>query len=306
MSTDHSRPLEIQSPLDATAQRAMLRLPGGELPGSHPRGPLPLIFAPHPFTWSVDDDYHGGCQGLKADGHPGWLNVPSELGVAVLQPVGHHRAVPGCSMGYRGVGADVPAWIDAVNDVAQVDRDRIYACGLSMGGLELLLMAGSHPGLFAAVFVFNPVVDATAWYEDLARTPSAELRAEGGDRLIADEIGGSPDDVPEAYAQRSAFAVLDALRAVPITIWWSHLDLVVPRQIGCHGKRLYDDLKRLDPTAPVSEYDHSARYGLPPKPTDDQRWAVHETSDYRFATHWLLLHQRGRGMHGAISTGGDE
>jgi dipeptidyl aminopeptidase/acylaminoacyl peptidase len=265
----------------------MLRSPGGGR-----NGPLPLVVAPHPFGWSVEDDYHGGCQGLKADEHRGWLDVASEWGIAVLQPDGHHRAIPGCSMGYEGVVRDAPAWIDAVDDVAEVDRDRVYACGLSMGALEALLIAGSLPHLFAAAFAFNPVADTRAWQEDLARTANAELRAEGGARLIAEEVGGSPDDVPEAYASRSAFAVLDGLRTIPLTIWWSHLDLVVPRQAECHGKRLYDELKRLDPTAPVGEYDHSARYGLPPAPTDDQRWAVHETSDYRFATHWLLLHRR--------------
>jgi hypothetical protein len=85
--------------------------------------------------------------------------------------------------------------------------------------------------------------------------------------------------------------VLESLVAIPIAIWWSHVDLVVPRQAEAHGKRLYDELKRLDPTAPVTEYDHTARYGLPAMPTDDQRWGIHETSDYRFAAHWLLLHR---------------
>jgi predicted peptidase len=195
-------------------------------------------------------------------------------------------------MGYEGVVADAPAWIDEAARHTPVDRDRVYACGLSMGGLEALLMAGNHPDLFAATFVFNPVVDAGAWYEDLARTTNAELRAEGGARLIVDEVGGTPGELPEAYVRRSAFALLGTLRTIPTSIWWSHVDLVVPRQEEAHGKRLYDELKRLDPVAPVTEYEHTARYGLPATPTDDQRWGVHETSDYRFAARWLLLHRR--------------
>jgi pimeloyl-ACP methyl ester carboxylesterase len=221
--------------------------------------------------------------------------VPAELGVAVLQPEGHHRAVERCSMGYEGVWRDVPAWIDAAEDIVAVDRARIYACGLSMGGQESLLMAARNPEAFAAVFAFNPVVDAAAWYEDLVRTPSAELRAEGSEARIADEVGGTPAEVPDAYAVRSVLGApgfLDALRPVPIKFWWSHLDLVVPRQAECHGKRLYDELKRLDPDAPVGEYNHTARYALSDPPTDDERWAIHETADYRFATEWLLLHRR--------------
>lgn len=284
---DTSRALEIRSPLDGSLQRGVLRLPGSGAPAL-----LPLVIAPHAFGWTVDQDYHGGCVGLKAPEHRGWLDVATDLGVAVLQPEGHHRAVAWCSMGYRGVVDDAPAWIDEAERHAPIDRDRVYACGLSMGALEALLMAGHHPDRFAAVFAFNPVVDARAWYEDLARTPNAELRAEGGAQLIADEVGGSPDEVPDEYVRRSAFTVLETLVAMPIAIWWSHVDLVVPRQAEAHGKRLYDDLKRLDPAAPVTEYEHTARYGLPADPADDARWGVHETSDYRFAAHWLLLHRR--------------
>lgn len=284
---DDRRPLEIRSPYDGSVQRAVLSLPAWR-----PDGPLPLIVAPHPFGWSVEDDYHGGCEGLKAPEHRGWLGVPSEARVAVLQPDGHHRAVERCSMGWDGVTVDAPAWIDAVDEVVGVDRARVYACGLSMGGLESLLMAGTHPDRFAAAFAFNPVVDSAAWQEDLARTGSAELRSESSDRLIVEEVGGTPDAVPGAYARRSAFSVLEGLRRVPLTIWWSHLDLIVPRQVDCHGKRLYDELKAIDPNAPVSEYNHSGRYALSPVPTDDERWAIHETSDYAFATRWLLLHAR--------------
>ncbi len=287
-SFDDRRALVIRSPYDGSAQRAMLSLP------SRPRGgPLPLVLAPHPFGWSAEEDYRGGCEGLKAPEHRGWQGIASAAGIAVLQPDGHHRVVERCSMGYEGVVRDVPAWIAAVDGIAPVDRSRIFACGLSMGGLESLLMAGSNPGVFAALFVFNPVVDAAAWYEDLGRTSNAELRAEGSDRLIATEVGGSPAEMAAAYEVRSAFSVLDRLRDTPMTIWWSHIDLVVPRQAERHGKRLYDELKRLDPNAPVSEYNHTSRYRLSDPATDAERWGIHETADYRFATEWLLLHQRG-------------
>jgi pimeloyl-ACP methyl ester carboxylesterase len=262
------------------------------LPARRPAGPLPIVIAPHPFGWSVEEDYHGGCVGFKAASHRGWLGVPSEAGIAVLQPEGHHRVVDRCSMGYEGVMRDLPAWIEAVDDIARVDPSRVYACGLSMGGLESLLLAGTHPDRFAAAFVFNPVVDAAAWHEDLGRTTNAELRAEGSDALIATEVGGTPGDVPDAYARRNALNLLDGLRRVPLAIWWSGLDFIVPRQVECHGKRLYDELKRLDPAAPVTEVDHTARHPLSAPPTDDERWAIHETADYAAATRWLLLHAR--------------
>jgi pimeloyl-ACP methyl ester carboxylesterase len=284
---DDRRDLEIRSPFDGSTQHAVLSLPAGSA-----RAALPLVIAPHPFTWSVEDDYHGGCAGLKASGHAGWLGVPTGQGVAVLQPDGHHRVVPGCSMGYEGVLADVPAWISAALEVAQIDRSRVYGCGLSMGGLESVLAAAAHPGLFAAVFAFNPVIDPAAWAEDMATTANPELRGEGIDRLIAEEVGGTPAEVPDAYDRRNVFGRLEALLGLPVSIWWSELDLVVPRQAERHGKRLYDELKRLDGTTPVTEYNHTRRYALSDPPRDDERWGLHETADYAFATRWLLLHRR--------------
>jgi pimeloyl-ACP methyl ester carboxylesterase len=287
MAWDDRRPVEIRSPLDGSIQHGML-----SLPASPTDGPLPLILAPHPFGWSVEEDYHGGCVGLQAAEHRGWRGVPSELGVAVIQPDGHHRAVERCSLGYEGVWVDAPAWLAATDAIVPVDRSRVYACGLSMGGQESLLIAGHQPGMIAAVFVFNPVVDAAAWHDDLARTPSAALRAEGSERLIAEEVGGTPADAPAAYARRSAFSVLPALTAIPISIWWSPLDLVVPRQAECHGKRLFDELRRLDPNAPVTEHDHTSQHRLSDPPTERECWGIHETSDYASAARWLLRHRR--------------
>jgi pimeloyl-ACP methyl ester carboxylesterase len=274
---DVSRPLEILSVLDGTRQHAVLRTPA-----TTSRSALPLVLAPHPFGWSIDEDYNGGCADMKTP-HRGWLGIASEFEVAVVQPAGHHRMVEGCSMGYEGVVSDVHSWIDAVESVSRVDRRRIYACGLSMGGLESLLVAGGHPGLFAATFVFNPIVDPASWYED-------QLASESVDQRLIDEIGGTPSDVPAAYARRSAFSVLPGLRSLPMMIWWSSLDGIVPRQIERHGKRLYDELKRLDVATPASEYEHSSHLGRSETLTTDERSAIHETSDYEFATRWLMLH----------------
>ena len=284
---DVTRIIEMRSRYDASLQAAALRMPPGR-----PSQPLPLIFAPHPFGWSVDEDYHGGCSGLRAASHQGWLEVATRMQVAVLQPFGHHRRVAGCSVGYEGGVNDVPDWVSAVNEHVPIDRDRVYACGLSMGGLECLLAVGRYPGIFAAAFVFNPVVDLASWHDDLAATAVSDLANEGNDALIVEEVGALPSEDPVAYRARSASSLVASLGQVPLTIWWSRLDAVVPRQVERHGKWLYDAIKDGDPGAPVSEYEHSGRYRLDDPPSADQCWAIHETADYAFATHWLLLHRR--------------
>jgi fermentation-respiration switch protein FrsA (DUF1100 family) len=174
-ATDDRRPLVIRSPYDGSAQRAVL-----SLPGRPPRGPLPLVVAPHPFGWSVEEDYHGGCRGLKAPDHQGWRGVPSAARVAVLQPEGHHRAVAGCSLGWRA-SRDVAAWLDAVEAVIALDRDACTRAACPWAA-SIAALAGGRPNVFAAAFAFNPVVDVAAWQEDLARhrTPSSAPRAPTG------------------------------------------------------------------------------------------------------------------------------
>jgi len=252
----------------------------------------------------VDEDYSGGCHDLKAHRHAGWQGVPTNLEVAVLQPHGHHRAIAGCSLGYEGVVRDIPTWLDSADSCVSIDRERVYACGLSMGGLESLLAVGHYPDVFAAAFVFNPVVDVARWHEDLASGRLAALGSDGGAIAIVDEVGGLPSEVPERYRERTPTHLLSGLAEVPLTIWWSRADSVVPRQTEYHGKHLYDALKHRHPNAPVSEYDHTARYGYGDRPSVLEGWAIHETSEYEFAMRWLLLHRlRSRLLrgHGQVS-----
>lgn len=288
MASDATQYLEMRSPYDGSSQRAVLRLPAQPL-----GGPTPLVVAPHPFGWTVDEDYDGGCPGIKATRHSGWRGVATDLGVAILQPMGHHRRVPGCSLGFEAVICDIPSWLQVVDANVTIDRQRVYACGLSMGGLESLLAAAHLPDVFAAAFVFNPVVDVARWHDDLATTPIEELREEGGARRIALEVGGRPSEVPDLYRARTPMALLSNLARVPLTIWWSRVDSVVPGQATHHGKHLFDALKATDPAAPVSEYDHTSRYGYGDAPTLLEGWAIHESSDYRLAARWLLAHRRG-------------
>jgi hypothetical protein len=107
-----------------------------------------------------------------------------------------------------------------------------------------------------------------------------------------DEIGGRPDEIPDEYAKRSVFSVLPGLTGIPIAIFWSRLDIVAPRQESCHGKHLYDELKSINPHAPVTEYDWTAVFDPALGRDDFGRWAIHESADYALAVRWLLLHRR--------------
>jgi hypothetical protein len=72
---------------------------------------------------------------------------------------------------------------------------------------------------------------------------------------MAREVGGSPDEAAAAYAERSSLSQAREILAsgVPLQLWWSTEDRIVWDQEHQSGA-LFDELRRLDPCAPVSAY----------------------------------------------------
>ncbi len=118
----------------------------------------------------------------------------------MINPGGEGRRLHWFSWGAPGEIADLarmPA-IAAANGV-NVDRSHIYAMGGSMGGQEVLLLVAMHPRLLAGAAAFDPDTDMTRRYRDFASLKHGrELQ-----QLARVEIGGTPEQVPQAYAQRS-------------------------------------------------------------------------------------------------------
>jgi len=279
--------LSFRSPSDGSEQRVHVYTPSC---ATH--GPLPLILAPHPITWTADQDYHGGLEGLKRGYHAGWYGLAEQCCVIIAMPHGHHRRVDLCSLAGPEQIDDMVYLIDYLTDKGHnVDRARVYTCGLSMGGQEALVAAGRHPERFAAVFAFNPIVDLAAWQQDLAITSVQEIREFRTAQKIADEVGGLPAEMPEAYAERSPINYADRLARVPTFLFWTAHDLVVPHQLERHSYCLYRAIKTHSTTAPVAEYEHTTSHGLA---TFDENtcWQLHEWCDYELALRWLLTHRR--------------
>ena len=186
--------------------------------------------------------------------------------------------------------ADIIYLVDLIVDSGYpVDRQRVYACGLSMGGQEALVVAGQHPKVFAAVVAFNPCVDLSVLQRDMLEVD--QIRGSDAAQRIANEVGGLPDDVPDAYAERSPLSYVDGLARAPTMLFWSDRDLIVPRQSTHHAYRLYQMVKKLSVTAPICEYNHTFSHGVTDF-TQDVCWQLHEWSDYELALRWLLIHER--------------
>ena len=288
--SDPSRLEEVifTSPADCSSRGALVYSPGRDR-----GGPLPLVLAPHPITWTATQEYQGGWEGMRKWGyHRGWHGLADEYGVVIALPHGHHCREENCSLGAPEQIADMIHLIDLLPDRGYaIDSRRVYVCGKSMGGQEALILAGKHPDRLAACTAFNPIVNLAAWQEDLARSDVPEIREFETDQLVAREVGGLPAEVPELYAERSADTYVDGLSQVPTLIFWSDEDLIVPRQITHHSYQLYQMVKSRSSACPVAEYNHTRAHGLTTL-DDEIRWQLHEWCDYELALKWLLHHQR--------------
>lgn len=253
--------------------------------------PLPLILAPHPITWTAAEDYHGGLSGLMRKYHRGYYGLAEKYQVIIAMPHGHHHNEELCSVAGPEQIDDMNALIDKLADFDYLVNSRwVFACGLSMGGHEALVLAGKYPDRITAVVAFNPIVDLAVWHDDLANSAIPEIREFGTADRIANEVGGKPSEASDAYTRRNALTYAEGLSKVPTLLFWSDMDIVVPKQVSHHTYALYKRVKEININSPIAEYNHTQIHG-PLQLDQITRWQLHEWCDYDLALKWLLSHQ---------------
>ena len=225
---------------DGLPRRAFVILPRWYSPRDHP--PLPLVISPHGRGVSARLNVRR------------WGDLPARGGFAVVNPEGQGRRLTLYSWGDPGEIADLarmPGIVEHALPWLRIDRRRIYAFGGSMGGQETLLLLARFPRLLAGAAAFDAPVDMAARYRDFANQPFGHFLQQRA-RV---EFGGTPRRDPRAYERRSplAWARKIAFSGVPLQIWWSMRDQIVIDQREESG-RLYREIKRLNPEAPVTEY----------------------------------------------------
>jgi pimeloyl-ACP methyl ester carboxylesterase len=183
-----------------------------------------------------------------------WGNLPAAGGFAVVNPEGQGRTLTLFSWGDPGEIRDLSRMRRIVQHALpwlRIAAGRVYAFGGSMGGQETLLLVARFPRLLAGAAAFDAPTNMTARYRAFDRLPL------GNDlqRLARVEIGGTPATDPSAYEIRSPLdsARKIAFSRVPLQIWWSTRDRIVTDQEHQSGL-LYRDIKRLNPTAPVTQF----------------------------------------------------
>jgi dienelactone hydrolase len=192
---------------DGSRRGAIVLLPAGYGPGHNPA--IPLVISPHGRG-------AGGVANAKR-----WGDLPGRGGFAVVNPDGLGPYSYGAS-GQIDDLARMPELVTRALPWLHVDRSRIYALGSSMGGQETLLLVARHPQLLAGAVAMDSVLDLARRYDE-----APDLRT-----VLTAAFGGSPVDAPDAYASRSPLNLADAIAqsGVPIQIWWSAADRIIPSQ----------------------------------------------------------------------------
>ncbi len=197
---------------DGVRRSALLLLPDG-----YHGQKLPLVISPH--GRGVDQSMNARL----------WGDLPGEGQFAVINPAGEGRRLHWFSWGAPAQISDLARMPEiAEAHGVNVEPSRIYAVGGSMGGQETLLLAALHPHLLAGAVAFDPATDLARRYYDFASLRhGAVLQA-----LVRREVGGTPAQVPAAYARRSPARYIQKLveGGVPLQLYWSVGDRVITDQ----------------------------------------------------------------------------
>jgi pimeloyl-ACP methyl ester carboxylesterase len=225
---------------DGRERNAYVVLPRWYRPASAPA--LPLVVSPHGRGIPAADNLHF------------WGNLPAYGPFIVISPEGAGRRLALYSWGWKGQIDDLarmPAILRTRLPWVNIDGRHIYAVGSSMGGQETLMMVARHPQMLAGAAALDADTNMAKRYHDFPQL-------KGGlhlQKLAREEIGGTPAQVPEAYALRSPLHWVRQIAAsgVPLHIWWSRKDKIVLDQYDESGL-VYRRVKALHPRAPVTQY----------------------------------------------------
>lgn len=222
--------------------------------GSTRNPSIPVVISPH------------GRNGTGLSNTKYFGNLPAIGRFAVISPDGMGRRLPAKSYAYRGQIDDLAKMPDIAERALpwlRLDRSRVYALGSSMGGHETLMLLARYPKLLAGAVAMDSVTDLTLRYRQLPDTAcdAACMKQNGKpygfvlQAAMRTEVGGTPSEVPKAYAARSplVFAGAIARSGVPLQIWWSTADKIVTDQQHQSGT-LFATLRTLGPRGPLSAY----------------------------------------------------
>lgn len=199
----------ISYPSDGLTITGLISKPEG-------KGPFPLVLV-----------NHGGFAPAKNMG--GFMDLFVNAGYVALasdyrgtgQSEGKHEFA-------KGEVDDVLNAISYARGLPFVDGDRIVTLGASHGAAISLLAASRDSGIKAVVAVQGPVELAECYRHWVANQSDPALKPLASTHLY---VGGTPDQFPEAWKERSALYVAPKIKC-PVLLVYSDHDSVIPTDQG--------------------------------------------------------------------------
>ena len=189
--------------------------------------PRPLLILFHGWKGQPLDPYTTDY--LTAAVQRGWyVASPKQRGYNTLGPGGE----PLAAVRAQHDAVKLIAYMEAHYDI---DADRIYVGGFSMGGMMAGVLAEKYPDIFAAAVTHKAISDLSAWYWE-----SSEYRQS----RIMTETGGTPITASFEYQRRSPVEMGGNLANLPIAIIHGDVDTVVPPH---HATDFYNSVLAAQP-----------------------------------------------------------
>lgn len=191
---------------DRTPQVALAQVPIHY----NPAMPTPLLVYAHGWGGTAFDAIYAYAVAANARN---WLLVSPEM----------HADNPLVSS--QHILASLASQHDLVDAVVSmqsrynVDRERIYIVGQSLGGMCAAVTAAKNPHLFAALVEERGPTDLRQWYNETYRARQ---------EIMERECGGTPTQQPFCYNRRSPVSLASNLKHVPTLILHGELDSTVP------------------------------------------------------------------------------
>ncbi len=192
----------------------------------------------------------------------GWIAVsPQQRGQNALPPGGQPLAA-------RQAQHDAIKLIDYMKSRYQIDPDRVYVGGFSMGGMMAGMMAAKYPDTFAAAVTHMAITDLRDWFYEVGEYRQSQ---------IITETGGAPWEIPFEYDRRSPKEMASNLKHVPIAVVHGISDTVV---LPHHAQDFYDAIMAVDPVRAELRW-YEGGHDPSQTPPYGGAWAVKFMKDYQ-------------------------
>jgi dienelactone hydrolase len=190
--------VEVKSTADGSMQPSYLSVPEGYDPQG---AAVPLLVNVH--SWSGDLTQRAGELETAANAR-GWIFLAPNFR-------GPNNKPEAC--GSKLAQQDV---LDAVEWAAanyRVDRKRIYLTGSSGGGHMTMLLAGTHPEVWAAASAWVGISDLAAWHRKHEKVRYGAML-----RQVCGGAPGASAEVDEQYRLRSPLTHLAGAKDLPLDL----------------------------------------------------------------------------------------